>query len=146
MTNPVRTATRLPPRRVFDPGNQFDYDMSRRPSDMTYEWKLVTVAGKETPQDLILAEQNGWTAVPADRHPEMSGRRATKEGHIIRGGQILMELPTQYYQEARADEEFKARHTVEQQVARLGLEGSRTGGPRGGVKRERRHAPVEVIE
>lgn len=130
-----RLPARLPPRRVFNPTNRFDYDESKRPADVVYEWKLVTVGGMETPEEQILAEQNGWKPVPASRHPEMTGARAQKDGAIIRGGQILMELPKQWYDEAREMDQFTARHTVEEQIQRLGIEGRKNGGPRGGVKR-----------
>lgn len=150
MPNPyrgeMRQPQRLPPRRIFEPADIFDYDRTKQPEDMQYEYKLVSVAGMEVPREVGLAERNGWKPVPPERHPELRGDRGSPTGTIVIGGQMLMELPKQYYQESRAEEEFKAKHTVEQQVQRLGLEGQRTGGQRGGVKRERRGTPVEIIE
>lgn len=141
-----RQPQRLGPRpRVFTPANQFDYDHSKQPPDMQYEYKTLTVGGMET-NDRVIAEQNGWRAVPAERHPEMTGLRTQKGGEIVRGGQLLMELPKQWYQEGREEEEFKAKLAVESQIQRLGIEGRKQGGKRGGVTKTMAPIVGEVIE
>ena len=65
-----RMPQRLPPRVVVTSLNEFDYDESKRPHDMTYKWVRVTLGGQEDPRNQILHDMNGWTPVPADRHPE----------------------------------------------------------------------------
>lgn len=126
-----RADQRMPQRRrIFTPGNRFEYDESKTPPGMTYQWVRATLAGQEDPENLILAEQNGWTPVPAGRHPELAGLRAAEtnpNGEIRRGGQILMEQPKEYYQEAQEMDQFSARHAVESQIARLGLQARREG-------------------
>jgi hypothetical protein len=136
---------RQQPRQVFTPANRFDYDRSKIPPDMEYQWKRVTIAGKEDPENMILCEQNGWTPVPNERHPELVGARAPAGEAIVRGGQMLMQLPKQYVDEAVADEKFTAHHTVEEQIQRLGIQARQNGAK--GIKRERRVAVEgEVVE
>lgn len=139
-----RQTQRLPPRRTFSPANRFEFDESKIPADMAYEWKRVTIGGKEDPENMILCEQNGWEPVPAERHPELMGARAPAGSSIVRGGQMLMQLPKQYKQEAIADEKFVARHTVEEQIQRLGLE-ARQNGARG-IKRTMDRIEGELVE
>lgn len=114
-------------RKIFNPANIFEFDESKIPNGMAYQWVVVTVGGAERPENLIIAEQNGWTPVPAGRHPELAGLRAPKDGAIIRGGQILMEQPKEYRQEAKEMDDFAARHAVESQIARLGLQARQQG-------------------
>jgi len=140
-----RLPQRLPPRQVFTPANRFDFDVNKIPPDMVYEWKRVTIGGKEDPENMILCEQNGWTPVPNERHPELVGARAPAGEAIVRGGQMLMQLPKQYKEEAVADEKFTAHHTVEEQIQRLGIQARQNGAK--GIKRERRVAVEgEVVE
>lgn len=139
MPQPQRLPQRLPPRgKRYNAANIFDYDESHRPPDTEYQWVALTVAGQET-RNLTVAQMNGWTPVPADRHPELAGPRS-KDGHIVVGGQMLMEIPKQYYDEDKADESFAARNAVASQIARLGLESKRQGVKRPFAKSD------EVIE
>jgi hypothetical protein len=108
--------------------NRFDLDRSKIPPAMTYEWKRVTMFGQTDTENMVNCEANNWTAVPAERHPELSGRRAQVGADITRGGLILMERPSEYTEESRELEEFAARNQVATQVQRLGLEGKRAGG------------------
>lgn len=139
-----RQMQRLPPRRTFTPANRFEFDESKIPAGMGYAWKRVTLAGKEDPENMILCEQNGWVPVPSERHPELVGARAIAGSSIIRGGQMLMELPKQYMDEAIADEKFVARHTVEEQIQRLGLQARQNGAK--GIKRTMERIDTEVVE
>lgn len=126
---PQRSEQRVPQRLVLRTGsNRFDFDRSIIPTGMTYEWKRKTVFGQEDTENLINLEQNGWNSVPADRHPELMGRRATAGGEICRGGLLLMERPAEITDEARELDTFAARHQVAAQVQRLGLEGKRAAG------------------
>jgi hypothetical protein len=143
---PQRTQQRLPPRRIYTPENQFDLDRSRIPSGMTYRWIRLKVGGMEDQQNQIISEINGWKAVPSERHPELSGLRAEKGRAIVRGDQMLCELPTQYYEESRKLDEFKAQNQLETTIARYSTEGRRTGGVRGGVHRTMAPIDGEAIE
>lgn len=126
--NPIRAPQRAPQRRrIFTPGNRFEYDESKTPPGMVYQWVRATLAGQEDPENLILAEQNGWQCVPAGRHPELAGQRAAPESEIRRGGLVLMEQPKEWAQEAKEMDEFAARHAVESQISRLGLQARREG-------------------
>lgn len=117
----------LPPRtKIYNAANQFDYDTSKTPSDMKYQWIATSVAGQET-RNAIVAEMNGWRAVPADRHPELAGMRATSDQTIDIGGQRLYEIPLEWAQESIDVDNFAARNAVESQVARLGLASKREG-------------------
>lgn len=145
-SNQVRAPQRaLPPRRrIYTSGNQFDFDETKIPPGMKYQWIATHVAGMET-RNAIIAEQNGWTVVPADRHPELAGLRATKEQSIDIGGQRLYEIPIEYYQEEKDMNDFAARNAVESQIARLGL-AARRDGVRQPFKRDMAPVSGEEIE
>jgi hypothetical protein len=145
MTVPPRAAQRseqrVPQRFILRTGsNRFDFDQNVIPNGQTYEWKRKTMFGQEDQENLINLEQNGWTPVPADRHPELMGRRAVAGAEICRGGLVLMERPTEITDEARDLDTFAARNQVATQVQRLGLEGRRSAGK--GIKTSY-HAPNE---
>jgi hypothetical protein len=141
---PQRAPQRPRQRRViYTLGNIFDViDISRKPDDMTYQWKVQTVAGEEATRQKVVAEMNGWTPVPANRHPELTGS-AGGDGPIIMGGQMLMEQPKEWAAESRALDEFAARNTLEENVQRLGIAAKRGGGK--GVKRQMDTVP-ELVE
>jgi hypothetical protein len=89
-----RSEQRIPQRLIIRTGsNRFEFDRSLVPTGMHYEWKRATLYGQEDTENLVNLEQNGWVCVPPDRHPELSGRRATVNGEIRRGGLVLMERP-----------------------------------------------------
>lgn len=139
-----RLQQRPPQRRVIYTGaNRFEYDKTRVPQGMAYAWKRVTIGGMEDTEHAILCEMNGWTPVPGNRHPELTGSRGTDQP-IIRGGQMLMEQPAEWEQESRSIDEFTARHAVEEQVQRLGLSSKRQGAGKG-VRRSMDAIP-ELVE
>lgn len=124
-----RSEQRVGQRLVMRTGsNRFEFDRSLIPNGMTYEFKRFSMFGQEDKEHLVDLEQNGWTPVPAERHPELSGRRAVAGADIVRGGLMLMERPTEITDEARELDTFAARHQVAAQVQRLGLEGKRAAG------------------
>lgn len=133
MAPPIRPAQRSDQRvaqrfTLRTGSNRFEFDRSAVPAGITYEWKRKTLFGQEDTENLINLEHNGWTPVPADRHPELMGRRATAGAEICRGGLVLMERPDEITDEARDLDNFAARHQVAAQVQRLGLEGKRAAG------------------
>ncbi len=125
-----RSQQRVPQRPlvVRTGSNRFDFDRDMIPAGMVYEWRRKTMFGAEDVENLINLDMNGWTPVPADRHPELSGRRVTVGGEIVRGGLILLERPSEISDEARELDTFAARNQVAQQIQRLGLEGKRAAG------------------
>lgn len=138
-----RPPQRPPQRRVIYTGtNRFDFDKSRVPEGMTYGWKRISVAGGEDTEHKILCEMNGWTPVPANRHPELAGRNPT-DAPIVRGGLMLMELPTPWAEESRALDEFSAKHTLEEQIQRIDKGSKRQGAK--GIKRGMEVIP-ELVE
>jgi len=141
-----RQEQRLPQRqKKFNALSRFDLDESKKPPGYTYEWKVLKVAGMEWTEAIVQAELNGWEPVPSGRHPELVGQRRAKEeasAPIIRGDQMLMQIPTEWYQQMLALDRHAAMDPLESQIARLGLEARHLGGRRGGVRRER--SPVTV--
>jgi hypothetical protein len=124
-----RSEQRAPQRIMLRTGsNRFEFDQSLIPSGICYEWKRKTLFGQEDTENLITLEQNGWSPVPAERHPELMGRRAILGAEIVRGGLILMERPADITEEARELDTFAARNQVATQVQRLGLDGRRAAG------------------
>jgi hypothetical protein len=86
-----RSQQRVPQRMVLRTGsNRFEFDRSLIPAGMTYEWKRATMYGQEDKEHLVDLESNGWSPVPAERHIELSGRRAVAGADIMRGGLLLM--------------------------------------------------------
>ena len=72
--------------------DDFYIDPSKIPDGWTYEWKRKTIYGQEDPAYEVQLARNGWTAVPASRHPEMMPKSGGYQT-IIRKGQVLMERP-----------------------------------------------------
>lgn len=145
MTAEIRAPQRLPQRRViYTSNNQFDMDLSRKPADMAYRWSCMKVGDREAEQNIIMTELNGWTPVPANRHPELAGLRAQAADSIIRGNLMLVEQPIEYERESRELERFEAQNTLEQQVQRLGMQARRNGTR--GVARTMEPVVGEIIE
>ncbi len=140
-----RAIQRPPQRRViFNSANKFDFDKSKIPSHMSYVWRRVTLAGQEDKENLVMAEMNGWTPVPANRHPELAGRNAKETEAIVRGGQMLMEQPKEYEKESRDMENFEAKNSLEEQIQRLGLQARRNGAR--GIGRSLDTIAGEIVE
>lgn len=116
-----RTEQREPMRRqARSAADRFHISRASIPDGVTYEWKRVTFNGKEDLEHQIDLAENGWTAVPASRHPEIAGRNAKSE-MIIRGGLALMERPAELTFDARQEDKAKAKEQLTTQIHRLGL-------------------------
>lgn len=140
----IRTPQRAPQRRmIYNGTNQFDFDKKKQPAHMAYKWLRVTLAGQEDQNNRVVAEMNGWNPVPANRHPELAGMRATETDSIVRGGLMLVEQPKEYEQEARELDNFEARNTLEEQIQRLGLQARRNGAK--GIKRNMDVVDGEIV-
>ncbi len=119
----TRADQRQPTRRRKSRNTQDKYhvDQERIPPGMSYEWKRVTYAGKEDREHQIDTDENGFTPVPADRHPELAGRNAKAGERIERGGLMLMERPMELRQEALEEDAEQAHLQVNTQMRRLKL-------------------------
>lgn len=84
------------------------------PDGWTYEWKRKTIAGMEDVDHLNGLAENGWSAVPSDRHATNFNFKS-KTGEIVRDGLILMERPEALTREARIEEAAIARDQVRAQ-------------------------------
>lgn len=71
---------------------KFDIPKEVWPDGWTYEWKRVSVAGKDDEHHISELLRSGWRLVPVERHPDLMPKGST--GNIIDGGLALMELPT----------------------------------------------------
>lgn len=114
------------------------------PPFWSYQWKRHTVYGQEDPAYQIKIAQDGWTAVPASRHPEMMPLGSNAET-IMRDGMILMECPTEIVEDRRREELRKARAQVAVKEAQL------AGNPDGHFERnkpqiKKGYAPIEIPE
>lgn len=70
------------------------YDVPRAmwPDGWTYEWKRISVAGKDDEHHAMEMLRAGWKFVPVERHEHLMPKGS--KGNIIDGGLALMELPT----------------------------------------------------
>ena len=133
---------------VEDTGRYYvDPDMI--PDGMDYQWKVMSVLGDEQivrEHQIRLARDGAWDPVPAHRHPEMMGKfldKADPNQAIIIGGQILMERPKIYSQQAQAENEKAARSRVSNHFQSLGLNDG--GGPPKMKPQVKRDHSVQVV-
>lgn len=110
--------------------NQYDIPPGSIPHGMSYQWNNYTVLGAEDVHYNNSMAAQGWRPVPASRHPELVPEGVTS-GHIVIGGQILVERPQELTNEARRYELDKARNEVAAKEAQL------YGTPPGTMQRER---------
>ncbi len=99
--------------------DEFYIDRSIVPEGWDYEWKLLTVTGKEFPAHQLNLMRHGWEPVPRDRHPELMPQ-GSQEACITRNGMVLMERPMELTLESKNIELRKARMQVrakEEQLA-----------------------------
>lgn len=101
-----------------DVQDKFHLDTKIVPSEWEYEWKRLSVYGKEDPTYEIELSQGGWEPVPADRHPELMPKNNKAES-IEREGMILMERPKQISDMVRAKLADLAQERVEGQRKKL---------------------------
>jgi hypothetical protein len=115
----VRSETRTPIReRKRKGGGAVDrFIAPDAPEDWTYEWKRETVFNKSDPTYDVLVAEQGWTPVPATRHP---GFMPDGSAVIRRDGLILMERPQALTDEARMEDFRAARDVVRTKEQALG--------------------------
>ena len=117
----------------------FDIPADLIPPGWDYQWNVVTVTGNS---DVCLDQgmgmyENGWRAVPAERHPGRFVARGTK-GEIIRGGQRLEERPMQLTVDAKAEDVRNARQLLSDRNESLKLSGVSKAMPDGFEMNSRR--------
>lgn len=98
-------------RGDIDTMDEFYFDPANVPDGWSYEWKRKLILGAEDPSYQVQLAQQGWTAVPAKRHPEMMPSTGTYET-IERRGMVLMERPKVITDRARGLELRRARDQV----------------------------------
>src|SRR5579885_2892955 len=138
-----RTPMRAPRNIVLRTArNMFDIDESKIPEGMSYEWKARTINGAENTAHLITYEFNGWTPVPAERHPELLGSRAVAGATIELGGQVLMERPVDITQYSRELEQQQAGQVMIDQLRAVHGKARATSRKLEGVKRSKERLPI----
>jgi len=109
--------------------DKFYIDPRTIPDGWSYEWKTLTVLGKENPSYQVSLAHRGWEAVPRSRHPEMMPDSYRGET-IEREGMILMERPKEITDEVKAIELRNARQQVRSKEEQL------SGAPPGTFERD----------
>ena len=127
----VREPAHTPPRRTRQRKDTIIEDIfylpvEEIPEGSSYEWKRWTVHGQEDPFYISSMRQQGWEPVDPKRHPNWVPP-GYKESFIIKGGQILMERPTELTEEARAEQRQLAKRQVREAEQRLGMTPRDTG-------------------
>lgn len=107
--------------------NRFTHDVTLQPPNITYEWKRVSIWNRPDEEHQINMRNNGWTPVPANRHPELSGMTANRDGVIVRGGQMLMERAKELTDQSRLADKNRAQEQVLTQLHRVGHESRQRG-------------------
>lgn len=114
--------------------DRFYVDPDSIPDGWTYNWKRFSSFEQQDTANQIKVKREGWTVVPAGRHPDMMPQGSDVNDMIIRDGMVLMECPTEIVNERHAIDLRRARQQVmykEQQLA---------GTPEGTLTRD--HAKV----
>lgn len=106
-------------RRTTNASDPFWIDPTMIEKGWTYEWKRHSTLNQEDPGYAAELAQNGWTPVPAERHPGYF-MPADYTGAVIRRGLILMERPETLTQEARDEERAAARGAIASQQQLFG--------------------------
>lgn len=90
------------------------------PEGLSYEWKRWSISGLEDPFYIASMREQGWEPVPPSRHPNWVPPNY-KEPHIIKGGCILMDRPTELTLDARKELRQLSRQQVREAEQRLGM-------------------------
>ncbi len=120
-----RSDQRSPMRRTMVRYGEYLYehtDLSKKPEDKDYGWKRVSLLGEEDKQNMVIMDHNGWEPVPADRHPELAGRKATAGQQIVLGGLMLCEIDKQDAEYAEQEMKDRAVMQVANQARKLKIE------------------------
>jgi hypothetical protein len=119
--------------------DKFYIDPRVIPDGWSYEWRTLTVLGKEDPSYAVNLARKGWEAVPRARHPEMMPENYPGNT-IVRDGQMLMERPKEITDEAKAKDYRNAREQVRAKETQLGA------APVGQFERDNKGAPMAAVK
>lgn len=97
--------------KVTGDQDPFYFDRAIIPAGWDYAWKRISVYGWEDTQNQVDMAQNGWEAVPAERHDGMFMPKGYK-GNIERRGQMLMERDERLTARSRDLDRQRARGAV----------------------------------
>lgn len=86
------------------------------PKDKQYMWARHSCVGQPDQGNMTMNQMNDWTPVPASRHPEIQlpaipGFEERSDAVIIRGANILMEKPKEWYD---ADKKLLEKKNIDQ--------------------------------
>lgn len=142
---PLQRESARPKRlqRSRDSGDKFYVGADTIPMGMSYNWKAITIVGKDNKEHMIRMRRDHWTPVPAGRHPEISGASPEDTGQIVIDGLILMERPDYLTEEAHDERTGVARDTFKEHMQRVGFAGKGEG-PRHGVKLKQTYEALNV--
>lgn len=99
--------------------DRFYVDPDSIPDGWTYNWKRFSSYELQDTANQIRVKREGWTPVPAGRHPEMMPQGAAEGDIILRDGLVLMECPTEIVKERQSIELRRARDQVRYKEAQL---------------------------
>jgi len=98
--------------------DKFYIDPALIPEHMHWEWKRLSVLGQEDRSHQVALERLGWEPVPAALGGDLMGKPSAS-GHIEMDGQILMQIPREEIEEARAEDYDRAQGAVQQRMAAM---------------------------
>lgn len=90
------------------------------PSGWFYEWKAIKVVNQEQTSYMAKLYRDGWTPVPAERHPGVFFH-GDKTGSIEINGLLLMERPIALHEEAMREAKYAADERVHRAKSERGL-------------------------
>jgi hypothetical protein len=114
--------------------DQLYVDPNTIPEGWTYNWKRFSTYEWEDTGNQLKVKREGWSPVPASRHPEMMPHNTSSTSIIMRDGLVLMECPTEIIKEREMINLRRARDQVRYKESQL------SGTPDGTMTRD--HAKV----
>lgn len=115
----ARAAEILGTGELLDHTAKYELPFDIEPDGWSYEWKAMSVSGKLNDQHINNLRQNGWSFVPASRHPDLVGQLKGTTEIIERDGQVLMERPRQITDMVRERDRQRARAQVRSKEQQL---------------------------
>ena len=111
-----------PNRMATGAEDRFAFDRAIIPQGWDYQWKTKTIKNWEWVDHQVELANNGWTAVPAERHDGVFMPRGFT-GNVERGGLILMERDMRLTIRARAMDKREADTLVQESRQMAGMMG-----------------------
>lgn len=123
----------------MDMPNKYHIPPQEIPLGTSYQWNTHAIYGQEQRHYSVFMANQGWEPVPASRHPHLAPKDANPNDPIIIDGQILVERPAEWTNEALQEEYDKARGEVAMKEEQL------FGTPQGTLPRARANGSNEFI-